>query len=84
MTLAVDAPYARQKIIKPGLQWGAALKALRRLLRDKEDTVQVFEIMRALNGRCQRPCLRALNARLSTISFCSCPAWPRVHSQLTS
>ena len=51
MTLAVDASYPQQKIIKPGLQWGAALKALRRLLRDKEDTVQVFEIMRALNGK---------------------------------
>jgi ubiquinone biosynthesis protein COQ4 len=35
---------------KPRLQWGAALKALRRLLNDKEDTGQVFEIMRALNG----------------------------------
>lgn len=32
------------------LQWGPALKALRRLLADKEDTRQVFEIMRALNG----------------------------------
>lgn len=34
----------------PRLQWGAAFKAMRRLLRDKEDTGQVFEIMRALNG----------------------------------
>lgn len=32
------------------LQWGPALKALQRLLADKEDTRQVFEIMRALNG----------------------------------
>lgn len=32
------------------LQWGVALRALRRLLADKQDTVQVFEIMRALNG----------------------------------
>ena len=31
-------------------QWGTALKALRRLLSDKDDTIQVFEIMRALNG----------------------------------
>ena len=31
-------------------QWGAAFTALRRLLSDKDDTVQVFEIMRALNG----------------------------------
>lgn len=28
-----------------------ALKAFRRLIRDKEDTAQVFEIMRALSGR---------------------------------
>ena len=27
-----------------------ALRALRKLLADKDDTVQVFEIMRALNG----------------------------------
>jgi ubiquinone biosynthesis protein COQ4 len=32
------------------LQWVRALKALRRLLADSEDTAQVFEIMRALNG----------------------------------
>ncbi len=31
-------------------EWGAALRALRRLMTDKEDTGQVFEIMRALNG----------------------------------
>jgi len=40
-----DAPATQ-----PQRQWGAALKALRRLLSDKDDTVQVFEIMRALNG----------------------------------
>ena len=52
-----DAPsYQRQaagsqaRLPKPRLQWGAALKALGRLLNDKEDTGQVFEIMRALNG----------------------------------
>ena len=28
-----------------------ALRAFRRLIRDKEDTAQVFEIMRALSGR---------------------------------
>jgi ubiquinone biosynthesis protein COQ4 len=32
------------------LDWAHALKSLRRLLNDKEDTGQVFEIMRALNG----------------------------------
>ncbi|WP_312163059.1 Coq4 family protein [Phenylobacterium sp.] len=53
---ALDAPILRQappanaRLPKPRLQWGAALKALRRLLNDKEDTGQVFEIMRALNG----------------------------------
>lgn len=34
----------------PKLDWMHALKSLRRLLNDKEDTGQVFEIMRALNG----------------------------------
>ena len=33
------------------LEWGRALGALRRLLADNEDTAQVFEVMRALNGR---------------------------------
>jgi ubiquinone biosynthesis protein COQ4 len=33
-----------------GRQWGRALVALRRLMADKDDTVQVFEIMRALGG----------------------------------
>jgi ubiquinone biosynthesis protein COQ4 len=33
------------------LDWIRALRALRRLLRDKDDTAQVFEIMRALNGK---------------------------------
>ena len=32
------------------LQWGHALRSLRKLLADKEDTGSVFEIMRALNG----------------------------------
>jgi ubiquinone biosynthesis protein COQ4 len=31
-------------------EWGTALKALRRLLANGDDTVQVFRIMRALNG----------------------------------
>ena len=34
----------------PRRNWLAALRAVRRLLTDKEDTGQVFEIMRALNG----------------------------------
>src|SRR6185369_44695 len=32
------------------MDWGHALRSLRRLLNDKEDTTQVFEIMRSLNG----------------------------------
>jgi ubiquinone biosynthesis protein COQ4 len=35
----------------PAANWRHALRCLRRLLADKDDTVQVFEIMRALNGR---------------------------------
>jgi ubiquinone biosynthesis protein COQ4 len=35
---------------RPRRRWGVALKALGRLLDDKEDTGQVFEIMAALNG----------------------------------
>jgi ubiquinone biosynthesis protein COQ4 len=34
----------------PRRDWGAALRALQRLLADKDDTVQVFQIMGALNG----------------------------------
>jgi ubiquinone biosynthesis protein COQ4 len=44
-TLAAAPAQAR-----PRRQWGVALRALGRLLSDKEDTGQVFEIMRALNG----------------------------------
>ncbi len=32
------------------LDWGSAWRSLQRLLNDKEDTIAVFEIMRALNG----------------------------------
>jgi len=47
MTAPIQAPPAGGR---PRRRWGAALKALRGLLADKEDTGQVFEIMRALNG----------------------------------
>lgn len=50
MTDTMSAPAAHAPIQRPRRQWGVALKALRRLLADKDDTVQVFEIMRALNG----------------------------------
>ncbi len=43
-------PYAR-----PKLDWGHALRSLQRLLNDKEDTGQVFEIMGALNGPTTAP-----------------------------
>ena len=33
------------------MEWGKAFNAFRKLMADKEDTAQVFEIMRALNGR---------------------------------
>ncbi len=38
-------------IQRPGRDWVRALSALRRLLANKEDTSQVFEIMRALSGQ---------------------------------
>jgi ubiquinone biosynthesis protein COQ4 len=51
MTEAMTPPTATgAAFARPRRQWGAALKALGRLLSDKEDTGQVFEIMRALNG----------------------------------
>ncbi len=38
----------------PKREWGTALAALRKLLADKDDTGEVFEIMRALNGASTR------------------------------
>ncbi len=38
------------RLAVPKKDWGAALGALQRLLRDKDATEEVFEIMRALNG----------------------------------
>jgi ubiquinone biosynthesis protein COQ4 len=35
---------------RPKTDWLRAIRSLRRLFADKEDTAQVFEIMRALNG----------------------------------
>jgi ubiquinone biosynthesis protein COQ4 len=43
-------PAQSAPILRPKRQWGVAFKALRRLLANKEDTGQVFEIMSALNG----------------------------------
>src|SRR5258708_40002349 len=52
MALVATAPRptAPRRPGPPRLDWLHALKSLRRLLSDKEDTGQVFEIMRALNG----------------------------------
>jgi ubiquinone biosynthesis protein COQ4 len=46
---AVDVEFTRLRPQR--LEPLKALRAFRRLVRDKEDTVQVFEIMRALSGR---------------------------------
>ena len=43
--VAPDTPIQR-----PRRRWGVAFRALRRLMADKDDTGQVFEIMAALNG----------------------------------
>ncbi|MBV8971166.1 MAG: ubiquinone biosynthesis protein [Sphingomonadaceae bacterium] len=48
-TFTADAPHA-----PPRRDWVKALRSVRRLLADKDDTVQVFEIMRALNGPATR------------------------------
>ncbi|HET6972236.1 MAG TPA: ubiquinone biosynthesis protein, partial [Phenylobacterium sp.] len=55
MTMAADtaadfAPQAQPRPVSTKLDLVHALRSLRRLLNDKEDTRQVFEIMRALNG----------------------------------
>jgi len=52
MTMTADAADFRPepRLVSTKLDWGHALRSLRRLLADKDDTHQVFEIMRALNG----------------------------------
>src|SRR5690242_15053097 len=49
MTDTFDSKYVPPRS-STKLDWSHALKALRRLLADKEDTTAVFEIMRSLNG----------------------------------
>jgi ubiquinone biosynthesis protein COQ4 len=44
------APEAETQLPRPRRNWGVALKALRRVLADKEDTGQVFELLGALSG----------------------------------
>jgi ubiquinone biosynthesis protein COQ4 len=50
MALVDIAERPARRSSTPKLDWAHALRSLRRLLNDKEDTGQVFEIMRALNG----------------------------------
>ena len=50
MTAAAPSINNTPPMQRPRRQWGRALKALHRLFQDKEDTAQVFEIMRSLNG----------------------------------
>lgn len=46
----LDVAAAPQRQGPPKLDWVHAFRSLKRLLADKDDTTQVFEIMRALNG----------------------------------
>jgi ubiquinone biosynthesis protein COQ4 len=50
MSIVDTAERPAFRATSPKIQWGHALRSLRRLLNDKEDTTAVFEIMRALNG----------------------------------
>jgi ubiquinone biosynthesis protein COQ4 len=55
--MTVQAPILAaqpQRLAVPRREWGAAYRALRRLLADKDSTENVFEIMRALNGASTR------------------------------
>ncbi len=63
---AIDTlPAAMRPLPKPRREWGAALRAVRKLVKDKEDTTQVFEIMRALNGTSIRDCYDKMLTTLS-------------------
>jgi ubiquinone biosynthesis protein COQ4 len=50
MAMVDTAQAPAYRPIAAKLDWANALRALSRLLNDKEDTTAVFEIMRALNG----------------------------------
>jgi ubiquinone biosynthesis protein COQ4 len=52
MSATADAADFRNppRPVSTKLDWGHALRSLQKLLNDKDDTRQVFEIMRALNG----------------------------------
>jgi ubiquinone biosynthesis protein COQ4 len=49
-TARIAAPATEATLPRPRRKWGVALKALRRVLNDKEDTGQVFELLGALSG----------------------------------
>jgi ubiquinone biosynthesis protein COQ4 len=51
MAMSESIEAAAPRGVANKLEWGRALSALRKLLADGDDTVQVFEIMRALNGK---------------------------------
>jgi ubiquinone biosynthesis protein COQ4 len=50
MTQTAPTTATPQRGASVKMDWVHALRSLRRLLNDKDDTTQVFEIMRALNG----------------------------------
>jgi ubiquinone biosynthesis protein COQ4 len=62
--MTADVLTADRPLPAPRRDWGAALRALRRLLRNKEDTRQVFEIMRALSGDSTNKCYQRLCSTL--------------------
>ena len=51
MTDAAFSPAVLDPLPSPRLDWPAAFGGLRKLLADKNDTLAVFTIMRALNGK---------------------------------
>lgn len=58
-------PVADDRLKPVRVQPIRALKAIRRLLADKDDTVQVFEIMQSLNGRSTSKAYRRLMSTAS-------------------
>ena len=62
---AVAKPIADDRLKPLRVQPVRALKAVRRLLADKDDTVQVFEIMQALNGKATSKAYRRLMSTAS-------------------
>ena len=64
MSMVDTAPAPAFRAMSTKLDWPNALRSLRRLLNDKDDTTAVFEIMRALNGSSTaKGYLKLLNTR---------------------